>query len=162
MVGLCGWLATYDIVSVQSQVQQRRFGICPRHMRALTVRASEAQAVGCELLVLLGEPGGGFGVVGQQEEDCYCGEERGQAFEDEEPAPGAEAGGAVHVADAIGDGALKGVSLCEGWEEEDDAYHRRHRRVLLRLEPALRESNVLPNDTRRSDNLTRHISFDTH
>jgi hypothetical protein len=105
---VAGWLTeTYDIVRIQPQITQRRLGIFPRHVLALALRAFEAQAVGRERFVGCCEPGGGFRVVGQQEEDCYCREQGGQAFEDEEPAPGAEARGAVHVADAVGDGALR-------------------------------------------------------
>ena len=81
----------------------------------------EAAADLDELFLLGAEPRGREGIIGQDKVGAQAEEDGGDALEDEDPAPGVVASGAIHEADAVGEQAAGEASDGGGGEHVEDA-----------------------------------------
>lgn len=101
-----------EVVRVQTPVGQCGFGVSPGHARVVSLAAFVFESVHGQRSLRLGQPACCLGVVREEEEDKKGRHARWDAFDDKQPAPGRQAGNAVHVANAKGNRAAKLV-LCK-------------------------------------------------
>ena len=98
----------YGVHPAAARVGVRRLRVRERGL-LVPERRHAFDARGGEGAFFCGEPGARLGEVWVEEVDEHCAQTRGQAFEDEEPAPGAQACGTIEPARYAGrDEARKG------------------------------------------------------
>lgn len=103
------------------RITQSLLGVRPSHGIMVTLASLDREPLHGDGSLLLGQPLGALGVVGQEEENEEGREARGGALDDEQPPPGGQAARLVHVAHTIRDGAAKGASESGRCQNEGDA-----------------------------------------
>lgn len=109
-----------EVVPVQPPVGQGRHCVPPGHAAVVALAALDAEPLDGD--VALPAPEELLRVVGQEDQHQEGRQARRGALDDEQPSPGRQAAGAVHVADGVGDGAAKGAGEGGAGEDEGDAH----------------------------------------
>lgn len=101
----------------QPPLQQRSLGVFPGHRLPTPMRTLLRHTMRREFPLLHRKPAGRLRVVRKQEPDGKGRQDRGCAFQDEEPPPSDQASDEVHVPDSVGDGTSKRAGESSGGED---------------------------------------------
>lgn len=107
---------------IQAPIGQHSARVRPGHGAGRALGPLGCQPARRQRLLVGGQPLCRLRVIREEEPHEEGGGARRRALDDEQPAPGGQAVGAVHVPDAVGDGAAEGAGERGGGEDQRDAH----------------------------------------